>query len=214
MAHQSNEQLLMYQAKADVYRLLSACYYEPELVFIQEDVFGQLHRALMVLNHPWVDTAKELDISFRQVDEEALKLDYTRLFLGPFDILAKPYGSVYLDGNNIVMGESTLRAMDLYKQGGFQVDESFREMPDHFAVALEFLYLLNFRLAGATAVAQQTKFKVLLRTFLKDYLAHWTTPFTQAVEKGAQKQFYRKLAQLTHNVIMDDLRGSMALLEP
>ena len=39
-----------HHAKADVYRLLSACYYEPEEAFLEEDVFGQLEQALSVLD--------------------------------------------------------------------------------------------------------------------------------------------------------------------
>ena len=44
------------------------------------------------------------------------------------------------------MGDSTMAVLALYREGGFHVAEAFTEMPDHVAVELEFLYLLNARL--------------------------------------------------------------------
>ena len=41
-----NDTQRRHRAKANVYRLLSACYYEPEEAFLEEDVFGQLEQAL------------------------------------------------------------------------------------------------------------------------------------------------------------------------
>ncbi len=109
-------------ARADVYRLLSACYYQPEDAFLEEDVFSQLKTALAKASPSGVIDAAALDDCFKSSGVEVLLLDYSRLFLGPFEILAKPYGSVYLDGEKIVMGDSTMQALELYRVGGFEVE--------------------------------------------------------------------------------------------
>ncbi|MEW7989033.1 MAG: molecular chaperone TorD family protein [Candidatus Thiodiazotropha sp.] len=56
---------------------------------------------------------------FREIGCEELRIDYTRLFLGPFNIRSKPYGSVYLDRGNVVMGATTMAVLALYREGGF-----------------------------------------------------------------------------------------------
>ena len=197
-----------FHGKADVYRVLSACYYEPEDAFLEEGVFGQLDRALSVLGSEWATDAQAMEARFRETRCEDLRVDYTRLFLGPFGIRAKPYGSVYLDGSNIVMGDSTMAVLALYREGGFRVDEAFTEMPDHVAVELEFLYLLNARLGeGHVETIERERLARVKRLLLDEHLGRWIVPFTEAVKSGASTDFYRKLADLTQRFILDDRRA-------
>ena len=194
-------------AKADVYRLLSACYYEPEEAFLEEDVFGQLEQALSVLDSERATEAHAMGAYFRETSHEDLRIDYTRLFLGPFNILSKPYGSVYLDGGNIVMGDSTMAVLALYREGGFHVAEAFNEIPDHVAVELEFLYLLNTRLGdGQLEISERNRLAALERSLLDEHLGQWIIPFTEALKKGSCTDFYGKLADLTQRFILDAQR--------
>jgi len=194
-------------AKADVYRLLSACYYEPEDAFLEEDVFGQLKQSLSVLSSERAADAQAMGACFRETSYEDLRIDYTRLFLGPFNIRSKPYGSVYLDGRNIVMGKSTMAVLALYREGGFHVAEAFAEMPDHVAVELEFLYLLNTRLGdGQLEISERNRLAALERSLLDEHLGQWIIAFTEAVKKGSCTDFYGKLADLTQRFILDAQR--------
>ncbi len=195
------------RAKADVYRLLSACYYEPEDAFLQEDVFGQIQSALSVLSGDLAEAAASLAASYREAGQEALMLDHTGLFLGPFNVRAKPYGSVYLDGENVVMGNSTMAVLALYRDAGFHVDDAFREMPDHVALELEFLYLLNARLAQEERTDERQRLTGLKDTFLRVHLGQWIVPFAEAVERGADTEFYKGLAALTRRFVHWDYHG-------
>ncbi len=189
---------------ADVYRLLSACFYQPETAFIEEDIFGQLSEALGVCAPQMQGKATLLGVGFREETLDSLLLDYTRLFLGPYEILAKPYGSCYIEGEKVIMGDSTMNAKACYLEADFEPAEDFKEMPDHVAIELEFLYLVNFRKAEAL-VAQDTdavtKHESLRRAFLQDHLGHWVTPFTEKVREGATSNFYRILAELLNGFI-------------
>ena len=194
-------------AKAHVCRMLSACYYEPQEAFLEEDVFGQLERSLSVLAPEYAADAQALGSCFRETGYEDLRIDYAGLFLGPFNIRSKPYGSVYLDRGNLVMGDSTMAVLALYREGGFRVAEAFTEMPDHVAVELEFLYLLNARLGdGKLEFSELDRLAALERILLDDHLGRWIVPFTEAMQKGACTDFYRKLADLTRRFILDGLR--------
>ena len=204
-----------HHAKADAYRLLSACYYEPEEAFLEEDVFGQLEQALSVLDAERAADAQALNACFRAASQEDLRIDYTRLFLGPFNIRSKPYGSVYLDGGNMVMADSTMLALALYHEGGFVIDEAFAEMPDHVVVELEFLYLLNSRLGDVRVeTGERERLAALERRFLDEHLGRWIIPFTEAMQKGASTDFYGKLADLTRHCILDALREPASGLGP
>lgn len=197
---------LRHLARADVYRLLSACFYQPEEAFMEEEVFGQLKTSMAKVSPQTVPDVVALETSFKGVSLEALQLDYSRLFLGPFEILAKPYGSVYLDGEKVVMGDSTVSAQALYRQGCFDIAEDFREMPDHVAVELEFLYLITFNIAEASEETKRKDQIQLKQKFIKEHLGRWVVPFAEAIRKGAETHFYRQLADVAEQTVAEDLQ--------
>ena len=212
MTNTKTETLQNQLAKADAYRLLSACYYEPEDAFLKDGLFTQLEEALSTCDPELSGEAAAMEASFQAAGRDDLLLDYTRLFLGPVDIRAKPYGSIYLDGDNVVMGNSTLEVLQLYQEGGFQVGEAFDEMPDHVAVELEFLFLLNARLGnGQYEPGDDKRLAALKGRFLSEHLGRWIASFTSAMKNGAGTEFYESLADLTCRFVLDDLRRTVTV---
>lgn len=191
-------------ARADLSRLLAACYYQPGPEFAEEGLFNSMLGAAARLDAGLAAQARQLGDAFGAADPQDLLVDYTRLFLGPIDAPARPYGSVWLEARQGLMQESTLTVLDLYADGGFEMDESFRDLPDHVAAELEFMYLLLFRQAEALrngdSPAQQ-RFAGLQRRLLDEHLGRWTAPFAAATAAAAQTAFYRELAGLTEAFI-------------
>ena len=191
-------------ARENLSRLLAACYYQPGPEFAEEKVFDSMLDAATRIHPELAAHAKHLGEDYAAEGHDRLLLDYTRLFLGPNQIIAKPYGSVWLEGGNTVMGESTMAALKLYEEGGFDISEEFREVPDHIAVELEFLYLLIYRENEAhrnsELEARQAK-TALRKRFLDAHLGRWIGPFTSAVTAGAQTSYYRQLAALTSRFV-------------
>lgn len=195
-------------AREEACRLLAACYYEPTKDFLEEDVFIRLARNMELISSEHAGLAKGMEEAFLKERPEELLLDYSRLFLGPFDILAKPYGSVYLEGEKVVMGDSTMAVKELYRQGGFELAEDYREMPDHIAAELEFLYLLIFRENEARRSGdseQWEKVGILKKAFLRQHLGLWVALFAEAMRSGAERPFYRNLADLTEAFVRQQL---------
>ena len=187
-------------ARENLSRLLAACYYEPGPEFAEEKVFDSMLEAATRIDPQLAAYARLLGVAYAAEGPEALLLDYTRLFLGPNHIAAKPYGSIWLEGQNSVMGDSTMAVQKLYEQGGFDMREDFREVPDHIAVELEFLYLLIYRENEAARDAEpeaRQAIASLRKHFLDEHLGRWIAPFTSAVIAGAQSGYYRQLAELT-----------------
>jgi TorA maturation chaperone TorD len=173
-------------------------------------VFEKLVRAAAFVEPALGDAARVLGESFAAASLDDLLLDYTRLFLGPFDIRAKPYGSVWLEGERVVMGDTTMAVRELYAEGGFELAADFREVPDHVAAEVEFLYLLVFkeneaRRAGDARALEAAN--ALKRRFLREHLGRWIGPFTAAVRRAAETDFYRRLADLTEGFVTAEASG-------
>lgn len=187
-------------ARADLSRLLAACYYEPAPEFVEERMFDAIVAAADSTAPELGRSARQLAQAFTADDLQVLLIDYTRLFLAPEGPLAQPYGSVWLTGTQPLMQETTMAVVALYEQGGFELADDFRDLPDHIAAELEFLYALIFREAhalregdgGSAAVA-----RALRRRLLEGHLGRSTPPFAAAMRAGAQTAFYRELATLT-----------------
>jgi len=190
-------------ARENLCRFLAACYYQPGPEFAEEKVFDSMLDAATRLHPDLAAHARRLGAEFSAEEPENLLLDYTRLFLGPAHIVAKPYGSVWLDGEKTLMGDSTMAVQELYHEGGFEIDEEFRELPDHIAAELEFLYLLIYREneGHRNGSAEALKWVALKKRFLDEHLGLWIGPFTAAVKAGARSSFYRELAGLTDRFV-------------
>lgn len=197
-------------AREDACRYIAACYYQPEPAFEEAGMFDSLLDAVTQVHADLVPHARKLGEEFRRSDTDELLLDYTRLFLGPTHTLAKPYGSVWLEGEKTLMGDTTMAILDLYREGGFDMDQEFKELPDHVAVELEFLYLLIFRQNEARLDGDDDRLNAmsdLKKRFLAAHLGRWVGPFTEAVGERAESVFYRELAGLTRLFVGMEAHG-------
>ena len=195
-------------ARADMYRFLSACYYEPELAFMEEKLFDSILIAAQRLSPALAGQAKHLGQAFVAEDLQTLLVDYTRLFLGPLQVRAQPYGSSWLKAPEATQDNPPPAVLDLYSEGGFELDAGFAELPDHVAVELEFLYQLVYNqnqaeVTGQADVAQ--KIDDLQRRFLTEHLGLWVEPFAAAVTSGAETAFYRELADITRAFVQAEI---------
>jgi len=191
-------------ARENLCRYLAACYYQPGPEFAEEKVYDSMLDAATRIHPDLAAGARRLGEEFVAEGADNLLLDYTRLFLGPTHIIAKPYGSVWLEQQTTLMGKSTLAVLELYKEGGFEMDEEFRELPDHIAAELEFLYLLIYRENEAQRNGKPEALEAkapLRKRFLEQHLGRWVGPFTVAMRAGAQSAFYRELAALTDRFV-------------
>ena len=191
-------------ARADLCRFLSACYYEPAPEFTEERLFDSMLVAATRVDPDLADHARRLGDAFAAQDLQTLLVDYTRLFLGPVQALAKPYGSFWLNGPTTPEQDPATVVLDLYREGGFEIDEGFRELPDHVAVELEFLYLLSFaktQACKAGKISDASSTGLLQRRFLDEHHGAWIGLFAAAVKSGAETAFYRELAEFTERFV-------------
>ncbi len=186
--------------RRDSYKLLSECYYLPdekliELINSLEESRGGLYSEI-TRNAPRIS------------ELESLKIEYSKLFVGPYGLLAPPYGSMYLEDTNRVMGNSTLDVRNKYEDEGLSI--YLKEAPDHITIELEFMYFLihkeveAIKLSDSMAAAGYLKKQ---KVFLETHLGTWVSEFANNVETNAQTEFYKTLGRLTKAFVEKDLES-------
>lgn len=187
-------------AREDLCRYLAACYYEPTEDFAEARLFDSIRSAAQAIDPLLAEAAERLKVEFSSSDLQTLLVDYTRLFIGPSQPLAMPYASFWLTDDMSRRHEVTVSVLDLYEQGGFEVSDEFRELPDHIAVELEFLYQLMFSENRANAEGNDDgliEIQRMRRRFVRNHMCAWTGGFTHAIGVTAETRFYQALADLT-----------------
>jgi TorA maturation chaperone TorD len=189
-------------ALEDMCRYLAACYYEPAAEFAEEKLFDSLVNAAQRVDPALAAVALRLRDAFATQALEDLLVDHARLFLGPAEPLAKPYGSCWLALP--AAGDSPPDILEMYREGGFEIDDELRDLPDHVAIELEFLYLTLFRRHEAQRSGDADALREitgLQQRLLSQHLGAWIAPFTGAVKANAQTAFYRDVAVLTERFV-------------
>lgn len=186
--------------RAGTYRALADCFYPPD---------EGLARTLRSAAESGGSLISEVAACLPpESDFEALKVEHARLFIGPFKLLAPPFGSVYLETGGALMGESTVDVRRRYREAG--LDLALKEVPDHISIELEFMHFLACKEAqavhdGDASGADACRGKQ--KAFLSDHLGRWISEFAERIAEHASSGFYRKLGAAIKAFIPSDLKA-------
>ncbi|MBI5483925.1 MAG: molecular chaperone TorD family protein [Deltaproteobacteria bacterium] len=201
------ENLNITATREDAYRLLAACYYPPSKELLEENCCGTLATLLASVAPDAAQHAADAALVVGDSSLEDLAVEHARLFIGPFQLVAPPYGSIYLDDTKTVMGDSTARVAAFYHNCGLRLAEDFHELPDHFAVELEFMSFLAFKQREAEQsgdTGETGRIVSLQKEFLGRFLLPWLEPFTSAIINDGETSFYQAVAHCSAAFINAD----------
>jgi len=202
------EVLSLQKARENTYKLLSTLFYLPEEDLFESQVLDNLITSTEVIFDDLREYAVSLQDEGKKISNiEDLKVDYSKLFVGPFDLFAPPYGSIYLEKERKVMGDSTINVLNKYKQAGLKVADDFKDAPDHIIMELEFMYFLTFNQIEAinsSDFSSTLHYLEMQRDFLGNHLRVWISEFTDRILNNTNTEFYKILAKLTENFIIND----------
>ena len=126
---------------------------------------------------------------------------YQNLFIGPNELVAPPWGSVYLDPECVIFGNSLLALRDFLKRHQIAFQAQQDEPEDHIGLML--------MLAAYLAETRPH----LLVEFLSQHLLTWVPHFLNKLANVENHPFYQGLAQFTL-ITLDDWKQKLSLSVP
>lgn len=216
----------MIEHRLNTYKLLSVCFQTPD-----ENLSGYLSELRESVRVAYPDIFKIISTNFTvSEDIEDLKVEHTRLFIGPFKLLVPPYGSMYLEHEEHLMTNSTLDVLRRYKEE--KIDVAIQEIPDHICIELEFMYYLVYQEMRAlelnqtehlkngsgdnleyhampesekSSEKQVSDYRLKQYDFLNKHLSCWIPVFREKVNEHAKLNIYKYLAHVTEQIVINDL---------
>jgi len=210
--------VLRENVRHSTYYYLARLFDLPDSFLADEHIPEKLHQVLEAVNSEAAEHAAKLAPALAEEGVEKIRREHMKLFVGPQQLLAPPYGSVYLEPNTReIMGESTQDAERLYAEAGLQKDEELKDAPDHVRVELDFMHVLIARTVEACEAGdwqKAEKYVNIQLMFLQNHLSRWVTPFAKVIRTGAATRFYKATALVLESFIKQEfLEDGAAMLE-
>jgi TorA maturation chaperone TorD len=146
---------------------------------------------------------KEIDENQNNNDYKDLIIDdYQRLFVGPNEILAPLWESVYKTKDKLLFGDIELEVRRFYGSAGLNIKGN--ETADYLPLELSFMSrLCDVNEEGDLENINENLTKQ--HDFLKEHLLSWIPLWAEDVNQNAETQFWRGFAQLTKGWLENDL---------
>ena len=151
----------------------------------------------------WMDTARDA-MTAEAFDD--LRVDYTRLFLGPDTVLAAPWESVYFSDERLLFQEQTLQVRAWYQRFGLEARLLYQEPDDHIGLELAFVAHLAQQALAALNRQEQVTFESTVtaqREFLSTHLLTWVPLWCDLIQSHANTDFFRGIALLTKGILAE-----------
>lgn len=175
-----------------------------------EGVFGEIPLSLAGANiqpgaellQRWAEEHKH------SLDEDAFEeivLDYTRLFIGPEEVSAPPWESVYFNENRLTLQEETLAVRRWYRRFGLKSLKARNEPDDHVGLELSFVsYLIGKTIEALEQEepADATRYLEAQRQFLAEHLGKWIDLWAERVQAEARTDFWSGVALLAEGAVV------------
>lgn len=194
------------RAEGEIFRILADCYHQPDDKLITR--ISKLTEVAEPFGDIPVGLARKMIEQLEDGTLDALLVDYAKLFVGPFELAAPPFGSVYLEEGHKLMGDSTVDVKQYYRAAGLDMADDFANPPDHIAAELEFLYYLFVREGALREEGSDIADEVdaLRKEFLSRHIGIWGVEFADRVRNNAATVFYQALGRLTKVVIDNEMQ--------
>ena len=158
---------------------------------------------------------KNVLASCRGLDVEAVRSEYTRLFLGPDKLIAPPWESCYTAKERALFQESTLHVRSWYQQYSY-VPAGYPSHPDdHISLMMHFLALTTERAKACFDQDLLCGYKSLLegqKLFAKNHILNWMDAYCADMDKSETKLLYPQLARAMADFITYDQQAISELL--
>jgi len=180
-----------------------------ELPFVNEHV--SIERGVNLIKH----YLSHNDIQSERVQSD-LHWEFTRLFIGPYELPAPPWESVFCNEDRLLFQEVTLEVRKAYLKYSLLPVEFGQEADDHLGLELDFMFrLTDLAIAEVTQEEPKDLYEILMdqKLFLEKHLLKWVPSLSEAIINNAKTEFYQGMANLLVGFLELDLRALQELLD-
>ncbi len=207
---------LLLEERVVVYDLL-------RLVFQDEPSKGLIQTLVgnpMIADVPFADEDERISQGCKQVRDYLANLapvedeneqeyqrvhwDYTKMFIGPGELIVPPWESVYTTKERLIFQETTLEVRKAYLKYNFLPKQYLHEADDHIGLELEFMYRLSEQALKTFQNNELQQTEAILKDqqqFLREHLQLWIPEFSEKVINGADTDLYRGMANVLNGII-------------
>ena len=160
---------------------------------------------------------KELREDLKNPDfPEQVKREYRVLFVGPEEMPAPPWESVYTGEEGALFQETTLEVRQAYRTFGMQAEAYQRVPDDSLALELAFMSGLAERALGAFRRGDREEAQRCLNgslDFLKKHLLRWVPLFLERMAESPTDFLYPQLCLILDSFLKKDAETAEELLK-
>ncbi|MBO5218096.1 MAG: molecular chaperone TorD family protein [Clostridia bacterium] len=129
---------------------------------------------------------------------DSIRMEYTRLFLGPEDLPAPPWESVYMTKERAIFQESMLVVRGWFQKYGY-LPAGYPNYPDdHVSLLTHFIALTSELAAAHLEAGDMDKLCEVLRdqqSFIQHHMLNWFSRYAEDMGKSETDLFYPALAR-------------------
>lgn len=139
-----------------------------------------------------------------------LAKDFVKVFIGHGNnaySAAYPFESVYTSEKRLMMQEARDELLGTYARAGLAIGDTWHDPEDHIALLLEYMHVMSARTKEALEAGDDDTALALLaeqQAFLQRHIVGWVPMLAADMERFAQTDFYKGLAQLTLGYVQED----------
>ena len=165
-------------------------YYSPNSKIVKPLIDGLLHIDELA---SWTDDKliyEQCQILADQIQNPALDFQFSLLFEGQGNMPVPPWGSVYLDQEKLLMGESQERYRQFLQQNGLTLNSGMNEPEDQFGLMLM-----------AFALLAEKKQLSVAKQLITDHLSIWSSTYLNRLKHNEISFFYQALAVIAEQYL-------------
>ncbi|QYN48049.1 molecular chaperone [Gilliamella sp. ESL0405] len=135
--------------------------------------------------------SQQCQILATQISHVDLDYQFSLLFEGQGKMPAPPWGSVYLDQEKLLMGESQERYRQFLQQHGLTLNTGMNEPEDQFGLMLI-----------AYAILLEKQKTQAANQLIDEHLMTWSSAYLDQLKHNQVSQFYRALAVVAEQYLL------------
>ena len=165
-------------------------YYSPNSKIVKPLIDGLLHIDELA---SWTDDKliyEQCQILADQIQNPDLDFQFSLLFEGQGNMPVPPWGSVYLDQEKLLMGESQERYRQFLQQNGLTLNSGMNEPEDQFGLMLM-----------AFALLAEKKQLAAAKQLIIDHLSIWSSIYLNRLKHNEISFFYQALAVIAEQYL-------------